>query len=121
MYSTDEIADNFFSQVLGWASLIAAAGVSYYFAKKGINERRAEQDAAGTRPTEKLDCKHVSYERVICVFIQALPNGTIGRQKIERDSQTQAQAASGTSPGKTDQAQALQISVSTDEKHGKVG
>ncbi|KAI0346453.1 hypothetical protein BDW22DRAFT_1425924 [Trametopsis cervina] len=45
------------STVLGWASLIAAAGVSYYFAKKGINERRAEQAAAGTRPSEKLDWK----------------------------------------------------------------
>ncbi|KAF7795682.1 hypothetical protein EIP86_006847 [Pleurotus ostreatoroseus] len=43
------------STALGWASLVAAAGVSYYFAKKGIDERRREQDAAGTRPTEKLD------------------------------------------------------------------
>ncbi|KAJ3535729.1 hypothetical protein NM688_g6936 [Phlebia brevispora] len=43
------------STVLGWASLIAAAGVSYYYAKKGIDERRRQQDVAGTRPTEKLD------------------------------------------------------------------
>lgn len=49
------------SQVLGWASLIAAAGVSYYFAKKSIDERRMEQYAAGTRPTEKLDCMLTSH------------------------------------------------------------
>lgn len=35
-----------------------AAGVSYYFARKGIDERRAKQDAEGTRPSEMLDCSH---------------------------------------------------------------
>ncbi|KIP12088.1 hypothetical protein PHLGIDRAFT_124278 [Phlebiopsis gigantea 11061_1 CR5-6] len=43
------------STVLGWGSLVAAAGVSYYFAKQTINERRAQQAADGSRPTEKLD------------------------------------------------------------------
>ena len=48
--------ETYADQVLGWASLIAAAGVSYYYAKQGIDERRRQQDVAGTRPTEKLDC-----------------------------------------------------------------
>ncbi|KAI0792438.1 hypothetical protein C8Q75DRAFT_731664 [Abortiporus biennis] len=43
------------STVLGWGSLIAAAGFSFYFAKKNIDERRRQQYATGTRPTEKLD------------------------------------------------------------------
>ncbi|GJE94858.1 hypothetical protein PsYK624_110340 [Phanerochaete sordida] len=43
------------STALGWGSLVAAAGISYYFAKKGINERREQQAKEGTRPTEKLD------------------------------------------------------------------
>ena len=41
---------------MGWGSLILAAGVGFYFAKTEINERRQKQAAAGTRPTEKLDC-----------------------------------------------------------------
>lgn len=44
-------------QVLGWVSLIAVAGVSFYFAKQNINERRRQQDIAGERPSTKLDCK----------------------------------------------------------------
>ncbi|KAI0074469.1 hypothetical protein K474DRAFT_1665387 [Panus rudis PR-1116 ss-1] len=56
------------STLLGWGSLILAAGVSYYWAKQGINERRREQAAAGARPTEKLDW----------------------RAKIERDAATSA-------------------------------
>lgn len=68
--------------------MVAAAGVSYYFAKKGINERREQQAKEGTRPTEKLDCKH-----------RAVPgsaaNGLIrrfvlGRQKIEASSPQEA-------------------------------
>ncbi|EPT00580.1 hypothetical protein FOMPIDRAFT_1162940 [Fomitopsis schrenkii] len=43
------------SQLLGWGSLIAAAGVSYYYARQSINERRKTQEAAGARPSEKLD------------------------------------------------------------------
>ncbi|KAH9922462.1 uncharacterized protein B0H18DRAFT_879312, partial [Fomitopsis serialis] len=40
----------------GWGSLIAAAGVSYYYARQSINERRKAQDLTGARPSEKLDC-----------------------------------------------------------------
>ena len=43
-------------QFLGWGSLLAAAGVSYYYARRSINERRAMQEALGERPSEKLDC-----------------------------------------------------------------
>ncbi|KAA1472539.1 hypothetical protein DENSPDRAFT_838843 [Dentipellis sp. KUC8613] len=42
---------------LGWGSLIAVAGVSFYYAKKSINERRKLQAMEGSRPTEKLDWK----------------------------------------------------------------
>lgn len=48
---------NYLVQLLGWGSLVAAAGVGYYFARQDINERRRQQQTAGTRPTEKLDCK----------------------------------------------------------------
>ena len=44
-------------QLLGWGSLVAAAGIGYYFARQDINERRRQQQTAGTRSTEKLDCK----------------------------------------------------------------
>ena len=44
-------------QVLGWVSLIAVAGVSFYFAKQSINERRRQQDIAGERPSARLDCE----------------------------------------------------------------
>ncbi|KLO14395.1 hypothetical protein SCHPADRAFT_316233 [Schizopora paradoxa] len=43
------------SMLLGWGSLVAAAGVGYYFARQDINERRRQQQNAGSRPTEKLD------------------------------------------------------------------
>ncbi|KAI0631171.1 hypothetical protein C8Q77DRAFT_1131784 [Trametes polyzona] len=43
------------TMLLGWGSLIAAAGVSYYYARKSINQRRAAQEALGQRPSEKLD------------------------------------------------------------------
>ena len=43
-------------QMLGWGSLVIAAGVSFYFAKRTIIERRQMQEAAGQRPSEKLDC-----------------------------------------------------------------
>ncbi|OJT14276.1 hypothetical protein TRAPUB_9136 [Trametes pubescens] len=42
-------------KLLGWGSLIVAAGASYYYARKSINERRAVQEAQGQRPSEKLD------------------------------------------------------------------
>ncbi|KAI0280216.1 hypothetical protein BGY98DRAFT_1095686 [Russula aff. rugulosa BPL654] len=43
------------SMVLGWASLIAVAGVSFYFTKQSINERRRQQDITGERPSARLD------------------------------------------------------------------
>ncbi|KAH9989643.1 hypothetical protein BJV77DRAFT_674562 [Russula vinacea] len=43
------------SMVLGWVSLIAVAGASFYFAKQSINERRRQQDIAGERPSARLD------------------------------------------------------------------
>ncbi|PCH35305.1 hypothetical protein WOLCODRAFT_156001 [Wolfiporia cocos MD-104 SS10] len=43
------------SQVLGWCSLIVAAGVSYHYARENINQRRKAQELAGARPPEKLD------------------------------------------------------------------
>ncbi|KIJ51939.1 hypothetical protein M422DRAFT_26296 [Sphaerobolus stellatus SS14] len=45
------------STVLGWSALIAGAGVSFYFAKKGIDDRRRRQAEAGTRPTQIMDWK----------------------------------------------------------------
>lgn len=43
------------SMVLGWVSLISVAGVSFYFAKQSINERRRQQDITGERPSARLD------------------------------------------------------------------
>ncbi|KAI0356030.1 hypothetical protein OH77DRAFT_283930 [Trametes cingulata] len=43
------------SMLLGWGSLIVAAGASYWYARKSINARRAMQEAQGQRPSEKLD------------------------------------------------------------------
>ncbi|KAF8483280.1 hypothetical protein DFH94DRAFT_303050 [Russula ochroleuca] len=44
------------SMVLGWVSLIAVAGASFYFAKQSINERRRQQDIiTGERPSARLD------------------------------------------------------------------
>ncbi|KAN0116183.1 hypothetical protein V8E52_006240 [Russula decolorans] len=43
------------SMVLGCVSLIAVAGVSLYFAKQSINERRRQQDITGDRPSAMLD------------------------------------------------------------------
>jgi len=43
------------SVVLGCVSLITVAGVSFYFAKQSINERRRQQDLTGERPSAKLD------------------------------------------------------------------
>jgi hypothetical protein len=41
--------------VIGWASLIAVAGVSFYFAKQSINERRKQQDSiTGERPSVRV-------------------------------------------------------------------
>ncbi len=57
--------------------------MSYYFAKKGINERRAEQDAAGTRPSEKLDCKYSFNHATARVIAQV--SYRIGRARIEKD------------------------------------
>ena len=51
------IPRGFILQLLGWGSLIAAAGVSYYYARQSINERRKAQEVAGARPSEKLDCE----------------------------------------------------------------
>jgi len=53
-------------QVLGWVSLITVAGVSFYFAKQSINERRRQQDVSGERPSAKLDCE---CGVIICFFL----------------------------------------------------
>ncbi|ETW78020.1 hypothetical protein HETIRDRAFT_148735 [Heterobasidion irregulare TC 32-1] len=45
------------TMVLGWGSLVVGAGVSFYYAKKSINERRRQQDVDGSRPTAKLSWK----------------------------------------------------------------
>ncbi|KAI0064376.1 hypothetical protein BV25DRAFT_1823363 [Artomyces pyxidatus] len=45
------------SMVVGWVSLISVAGVSFYYAKKNINERRKHQELLGARPSAKLDWK----------------------------------------------------------------
>ncbi|KAI0250681.1 hypothetical protein BJV78DRAFT_1283092 [Lactifluus subvellereus] len=45
------------SMVVGWVSLITVAGVSFYFAKQSINERRRKQDITGERPSARLDWK----------------------------------------------------------------
>jgi len=45
------------STVLGWGVLVLGAGVSYYFAKRAINDRRMDQAKAGTRPPEIMDWK----------------------------------------------------------------
>ncbi|KAG5518558.1 hypothetical protein PMAC_002954 [Pneumocystis sp. 'macacae'] len=45
------------SMALGWASLIATAGIGYYFAKKDINARRREKMARGNIIQDKLDWK----------------------------------------------------------------
>ena len=44
-------------QVLGWVSLISVAGVSFYFAKQSINERRRQHDITGERPSARLECE----------------------------------------------------------------
>ena len=43
-------------QLLGCGSLVVAAGVSFFYAKKTIIERRQMQEVAGQRPSEKLEC-----------------------------------------------------------------
>ncbi|RHZ61372.1 hypothetical protein Glove_348g34 [Diversispora epigaea] len=43
------------SVLIGWLGLIAAGGTAYYLAKKDIDARRRAQEAAKTRPTEKLE------------------------------------------------------------------
>ncbi|KAF8496945.1 hypothetical protein JB92DRAFT_3146725 [Gautieria morchelliformis] len=43
------------STLLGWGALIAGAGVSFYYAKRGIDQRRREQDVAGVRPSAIKD------------------------------------------------------------------
>ncbi|KAF8503897.1 hypothetical protein BU17DRAFT_101646 [Hysterangium stoloniferum] len=45
------------STVIGWGVLVLGAGVSYYFAKRSINDRRMDQARAGTRPPEIKDWK----------------------------------------------------------------
>lgn len=52
-------------QALGWGTLVVAAGVSYIFAKKGIDERREKQKSEGSRPTEKLDCTSIAPLRIV--------------------------------------------------------
>ena len=42
--------------MFGWGGLVVAAGMSFYYAKKTITERRQTHGAEGQRPSEKLDC-----------------------------------------------------------------
>lgn len=65
------------TQVLGWGSLIVAAGASFYFAKQSINERRREQELRGDRSTEKLDCMYTRL--AVCGTVLT---STTGRSKI---------------------------------------
>jgi len=65
------------SMLLGWGSLVAAAGIGYYFARQDINERRRQQHNAGTRPTEKLDWK-AQIERDASSIVQDAPVTTEG-------------------------------------------
>ncbi|KAF8591249.1 hypothetical protein K439DRAFT_990217 [Ramaria rubella] len=43
------------STLLGWGALIAGAGVSFIYAKRGIDARRREQAVSGERPSEIKD------------------------------------------------------------------
>jgi len=45
------------STVLGWTALVVGAGVSFYYAKRGIDDRRKAQAEAGLRPSEIMDWK----------------------------------------------------------------
>lgn len=45
------------STVLGWGALIVGAGVSYYFARRTIDDRRDQQAAQGIRPPDIKDWK----------------------------------------------------------------
>jgi len=45
------------SMVLGWVSLIGVAGVSFYFAKQSINERRRQQDITGRQKIASDEAK----------------------------------------------------------------
>ena len=59
-------------QVLGWVSLITVAGVSFYFAKQSINERRRQQqDISGERPSARLDCEPCGHSSFIFVQLTA--------------------------------------------------
>ncbi|KAJ8454438.1 hypothetical protein ONZ51_g13024 [Trametes cubensis] len=64
--------------LLGWGSLLVAAGVSYYYARKSINERRALQEARGQRPSEKLDWREriVREEKKLASGNAAAPSAT---------------------------------------------
>ena len=61
------------NQFIGWGSLIVAAGVSYYWAKQGIDERRLQQAKAGSRPTDKLDCKFAVHLTDSDSYLDAFP------------------------------------------------
>ncbi|KAH8103069.1 hypothetical protein BXZ70DRAFT_1006235 [Cristinia sonorae] len=66
------------SSALGWGSLVLAAGVSYMWARKGIDERRKEQEAAGTRSTEKLDWR-ARIERDATTHSATSPTSEVGK------------------------------------------
>ena len=53
--------------------MIVAAGVSYYWAKQGIDERRLQQAKAGSRPTDKLDCKFAVHLTDSDSYLDAFP------------------------------------------------
>ncbi|KAH9177744.1 hypothetical protein EDB89DRAFT_1844264, partial [Lactarius sanguifluus] len=59
----------------GWVSLIAVAGVSFYFAKQNINERRRQQDVAGERPSAKIDCEYHGYDSLAYLILPPVYQG----------------------------------------------
>ncbi|KAH9930190.1 hypothetical protein B0H21DRAFT_826145 [Amylocystis lapponica] len=65
-----------FAQALGWGSLVLAAGVSYYYAKQSIDERRKSQEVAGSRPVEKLDWRARIAQQEQPGHTNAVPTGT---------------------------------------------
>ncbi|KAL6306404.1 hypothetical protein BKA93DRAFT_774523 [Sparassis latifolia] len=63
--------------LLLWGSLIVAAGVSYYYAKQHINERRKSQEVTGVRPSGKLDWRaRVAQEERQAAQLTTVPAGT---------------------------------------------
>jgi hypothetical protein len=85
-------------QVLGWVSLITVAGVSFYYAKQSINERRRQQDIAGERPSARLDCEYYSSDVIFVIFfflvflLTGADHGYTGKERIARNEEKSPQA-----------------------------